>query len=1229
MTNHNYIMVVLFLLILSPLFAGNTNHAAPAAPAVQNFISDKPVAIEIFSSIADSETRPLIAMSRDDIVYPGNISGTVTSDLGGTLSDVYVFLEGNANHDLTDVSGGYFLEGVDAGEVSVSFIKTGFYDTTVVQVTVNSFETTTVDVTLHNENDAEVIIWYGNLDTSPIQVSLGQQVDINTYISTRDYVYINDMMMCLGAQDRYIDSLLSYTEGEFYFPFTEWQVAEYRQPFGSPPNPEGWSSQPFFGFACVAHIPGFPCEYLHFDTPTLGLKFVVKTSTETGNMGQLVHGIGRGLDPLQGPSNAGDTLGNINYQLSEHFSPLYFSGKAIQGQITNQNSQPLANVYVEIIGGDRHAFSNSTGHYVLNDLQPGYYNLRFYHPSCQELIRNNVRVYSYQNTTLNVQMQELGNLGGVITNPEAEPIESVLVTLGSTGLETYSSTEGEYFFELIDVGNYQVTYSHPDYFDQLRNVNISGGDTAVVNVVMPFLGAIDGLVQDINTVPIENAHVVLNSTGKSADTDLNGHFFFEKIDPGTYSITITHPDFALKTISNVAVISGDTTEVMATMELLAVISGAVTKTDNVTPLEGVHLVLRLNNSPVDSLLTDTDGLFEFNHLVQGNYRLTATKTGYVTQTIYNINGQYDDTTVVDILLVEDIGSINGVITGMGSPLEGAHVTAMATAYQAFSDASGSYEITSVPSGSYNLKFYIQGYQDYYSLNVAVLPEQTTVLDVAMEEKQYDLTAHLFTNAFYRAGGTGYYSCICQNLGMGTAANAVLRLTLPDEVSYIGSTPAGVYADGVVTWDIGDFPAFAVMNFQVDFDIAGDAQDGQYLAGEAGISSDSPDADMTNNHADVSSPVLDTWNSYDKYASPPGLGVNKFIPGDASLAYDIFFENEAGAPVDVNEIIVIDTLDLDLDLDTYVPGPNSHESYCITTLDYASREIVWTFTDVGLPPNNNPPEGEGFVSYFVKPFSTSPNNTGITNQAAVKFDDDPWQMCPTSGPLLRTLDKQAPASGIAGIPEGIFGDTVTLSWSANDFGGAGIDFVELYASVDDGPYSLVYTAPPEISQYLFQGETDHCYSFYSVAADLVGNREEAPSEADAFTCFAVGYLYLPGDANMYLGLWPPLVIGSDVVYLVNFFRNVVSQPCRFNGFYASADINGDCRVIGSDVTYLVNYFRGIASQIHFCPDYPSAWEDPSNIPEDRPEGWPPCETYLLKVEPGTGPDGPLEAKETGK
>ena len=101
-------------------------------------------------------------------------------------------------------------------------------------------------------------------------------------------------------------------------------------------------------------------------------------------------------------------------------------------------------------------------------------------------------------------------------------------------------------------------------------------------------------------------------------------------------------------------------------------------------------------------------------------------------------------------------------------------------------------------------------------------------------------------------------------------------------------------------------------------------------------------------------------------------------------------------------------------------------------------------------------------------------------------------------------------------------------------------------------------------------------------------------------------YLLGDVNMYNATWPPAVIGSDVTYLVNFFRGIsTSHACLLDGFWGSADVNGDCRVVGSDVTRLVSYFRGQAV-LQACPDHLPLWETPQGVPQEAPPVWPGCE-----------------------
>jgi len=186
------------------------------------------------------------------------------------------------------------------------------------------------------------------------------------------------------------------------------------------------------------------------------------------------------------------------------------------------------------------------------------------------------------------------------------------------------------------------------------------------------------------------------------------------------------------------------------------------------------------------------------------------------------------------------------------------------------------------------------------------------------------------------------------------------------------------------------------------------------------------------------------------------------------------------------------------------------------------------------------------------------------------------------------------------------------WSSQVFG----------ASYDSVQHSIRvnFNAPTPVVRYVVQIVDDSSIVGDTVAGFGPGVDEQGhPSVAidnlgdtltliENFNSLVIidSYAYLPGDANMFNGIWPPQVIGSDVTYLVNYFRGVPNnQPCNLDNFWASTDANGDCLIIGSDVTRLVNYFRGNVI-IEYCPDYVPQWLNQNDIPENMPFDWPDCE-----------------------
>jgi hypothetical protein len=120
-----------------------------------------------------------------------------------------------------------------------------------------------------------------------------------------------------------------------------------------------------------------------------------------------------------------------------------------------------------------------------------------------------------------------------------------------------------------------------------------------------------------------------------------------------------------------------------------------------------------------------------------------------------------------------------------------------------------------------------------------------------------------------------------------------------------------------------------------------------------------------------------------------------------------------------------------------------------------------------------------------------------------------------------------------------------------------------------------------------------------------------------------YKYVPGDANMRNAQWQPQVIGADQTYLVAYLKGN-NNGCLLDGFFATADVNGDCMVSGGDVTKYTRYFKGLDPNLLYCPNYPPAWLTPSETPTTQPANWPGCDARLLRKTINAGePANPLE------
>jgi pimeloyl-ACP methyl ester carboxylesterase len=303
------------------------------------------------------------------------------------------------------------------------------------------------------------------------------------------------------------------------------------------------------------------------------------------------------------------------------------------------------------------------------------------------------------------------------------------------------------------------------------------------------------------------------------------------------------------------------------------------------------------------------------------------------------------------------------------------------------------------------------------------------------------------------------------------------------------------------------------------------------------------------------PVYTSYTPEDKFgpagydaAETPEESKVRFIAGGELLEYRIEFWNKEDALVPTQDAIIEDTLDssvFDLKtlkftrfgflkwdvalkggqaIDTRVDlRPDMGVAVQVSgTFDSDTGKIRWWFhcvdpetgeypenPMVGFLPPFNPDTGFeiGWVEFTVEPRSDLPTGAQVLNQAFVEFDfaGDLYQHpAPKAGPWLNTIDAGPPTSHVLPLPAVATQSEFLVEWEAeDDAGGSGVAQVDIYVSIDGGPFEL-WLRSAEASA-LFAGDPGHCYQFYSVARDNVGHSEDVPTVADARTCTGVLYL----------------------------------------------------------------------------------------------------------------------------
>ncbi|HRP01645.1 MAG TPA: PKD domain-containing protein [Candidatus Kapabacteria bacterium] len=294
------------------------------------------------------------------------------------------------------------------------------------------------------------------------------------------------------------------------------------------------------------------------------------------------------------------------------------------------------------------------------------------------------------------------------------------------------------------------------------------------------------------------------------------------------------------------------------------------------------------------------------------------------------------------------------------------------------------------------------------------------------------------------------------------------------------------------------------------------------------------------------------------------GIN-YVQSSSTLPFTVMFENVDTAALAAQEVFIYDTLDKQhLDLSTFeltsfnfadktinIPQGLQHYSVdvdmrpakdlivrIIGQLDTTAGVAKWHYTSFDpktmdltedpllgfLAPNQSPPEGEGKVSYLVKPKDSLSNGTVIRNKAKIVFD--------ANQPILTnewkvTIDDTKPYSTINSLPPVIYDTNFTVSWGGIDPSGS-IKGYNIYVKVNDNSYTPWLVGTNDTSG-VYKGHYDSTYKFYSIAFDYAGNIEETKEIYDTYITLRQLLpppLVSPEDSSYHIDIKPTFVWDSS-------------------------------------------------------------------------------------------------------
>lgn len=319
----------------------------------------------------------------------------------------------------------------------------------------------------------------------------------------------------------------------------------------------------------------------------------------------------------------------------------------ISGAVRDGSGQGISGATVSTSNGGYSTTTAGDGSYSLT-VASGIYNVTASATGYLSQTVNNVSVSPGQTVTQNFTLYvQPGSISGYVRDSAGTAIPNASVSTNPGGYSTTSGTDGSYVLSGVAPGAYTVTASKTGYLSQSQNASVNAGQTTTLNFsLVSNMGTISGTVTNQSGAGIVGATVSTSTGGYSTTTGSGGSFTLSNIPAGTYSVTASAIGYSSQTQNNITVTAGQTTTVNFSLTPnTGAISGYVKDAYN----NGIVGATVATSTGGYSTTTGAGGAYSLTNVVAGSYQVSASATGYGTQTL-NASVSVGQTTTLNFTL---------------------------------------------------------------------------------------------------------------------------------------------------------------------------------------------------------------------------------------------------------------------------------------------------------------------------------------------------------------------------------------------------------------------------------------------------------------------------------------------------------------------------------------------------------------------------------------------------